>query len=127
MADITGSTIPPQEALRPDGVTDTGAYRVGCTIDGQHVYAFYKAFSRPIDAQFQRIRLGMRCREERCCVCHAVFISGEMLTAIASSNHAVLFPTCFVHTTCIPGGAYATLVYWLHKEWRDAQRYACWF
>lgn len=127
MADVTLNATPQEDTLRPDGYTETGAYRVGRTIDGQHVYAFCEKLASPIDAQFVQIRHSVRYRKEQCCVCNVVFASGDMLTTVISSNHTMLFPTCFVHTACVPLGGYGMLIDWLRHEWRNAQRYACWF
>ena len=140
MPEITLFTAQEQPvSLLPDGMTDDGrAYRVGVTdAEGHAAYVFFRALAGPIGPSFLQIRLQMRLREERCCLCRSPFCADDLVTDVCTTDASTLFPFCFVHTACVDnclfhvaadaGNSYRCATRLLTQSWRAAQNYACWF
>ena len=128
VSDITLTALP----LLPDGLTDNDkAYRVGVLdAQGHTAYVFFMALVGPVGSSFVHIRLQMRLREERCCLCHVPLCAEDLVTEVCTAActgcYGMPFPNCFVHTSCV-GDNYRVAMQRLHIGWRAAQRYACWF
>ena len=140
VSDITLTALP----LLPDGLTDNDkAYRVGVLdAQGHTAYVFFMALVGPVGSSFVHIRLQMRLREERCCLCHVPLCAEDLVIAVCTEVYTmdatgpfpncfvhtawVPFPNCFVHTACV-GENYRLAMQRLMVGWRAAQDYACWF
>ena len=143
MPDITLTTHQTQPVvLLPDGLADHGhAYRVSMSdAQGHAAYVFFRALAGPIGPSFLQIRLQMRLREERCCLCRLPLCAEDLVTDVCTEvltqDTAPLFPNCFVHTACVDnclfhgsdaGNSYRCATRLLMQSWRAAQDYTCWF